>query len=145
MAAMATLSSFPSSSRFKEMNFGFYSSSELDSEVQGKGFVRFRRKGFASKKMTKRVFCKLEDGGDRPSNSSNDEPPESLFMKELRKRGISPTSVLEERNRSTIEEEIMEDGGESFSSKKNAVATDSDKSLTNQREESMALNSEGLE
>lgn len=73
------------------------------------------------------------------------EPPESLFMKELRRRGITPTSLLEESNRSTIEEEITEDGVDRLYSKRNAVATGSDKSLTNQREQSMALNSEGLE
>lgn len=66
-------------------------------------------------------------------------------MKELRRRGISPTSLLEESNRSTVEEEIIEDGADRLFSKRNAVATDSDKSLTNQREQSMALNSEGLE
>ncbi|XP_021776172.1 uncharacterized protein LOC110739997 [Chenopodium quinoa] len=125
-----TISSFPSSSRF-----------ELDSGVQRIGITRLKRRGFRSS----RVFSKLQDGDDRPSNSSNNEPPESLFMKELRRRGITPTSLLEESNRSKIEEEITEDGSDRLYSKRNAVATDSDKSLTNQREQSMALNSEGLE
>lgn len=66
-------------------------------------------------------------------------------MKELRRRGITPTSLLEESNRNNIEEEIIEDGGDRMFSKRNAVATGSDKSMTNQREQSMALNSEGLE
>ncbi|XP_021717152.1 uncharacterized protein LOC110685006 [Chenopodium quinoa] len=129
-----TISSFPSSSRF-----------ELDSEVQRKGIIRLKRRGFAARNLVNRVFSKLQDGDDRPSNSSNNEPPESLFMKELRRRGITPTSLLEESNRSKIEEEITEDGSDRLYSKRNAVATDSDKSLTNQREQSMALNSEGLE
>ena len=65
-------------------------------------------------------------------------------MKELRRRGISPTSLLEESDRSTIEEELTKEADRSYS-KRNAVATGADKSLTNQREQSMALNSEGLE
>ncbi|KNA09346.1 hypothetical protein SOVF_154440 [Spinacia oleracea] len=143
MVAMASLqmmkpafSSFPSSSRV----------TEFDSDVHRNGILRFRRRGIASRKLMNRVFCKLQDGDDRPSNnSSSNEPPESLFMKELRRRGITPTSLLEESNRSTIEEEITEDGVDRLYSKRNAVATGSDKSLTNQREQSMALNSEGLE
>ncbi|KMT01007.1 hypothetical protein BVRB_9g222680 [Beta vulgaris subsp. vulgaris] len=132
-----TISPFLSSSK----------SMELDSRVQGNGngICGFRRRRIGTRKMMKRVFCNLQDGDDRPTNSSNNEPPESLFMKELRRRGISPTSLLEESNRSTVEEEIIEDGADRLFSKRNAVATDSDKSLTNQREQSMALNSEGLE
>lgn len=140
-----TISSFPSSSRFKESTLCFYSSSEWDSEVQRKGILRLRGRGFAARKLMHRVFCNLQDGDDRPSNSSKNEPPESLFMKELRRRGITPTSLLEESKRGTIEEEIIEDEVDRLYSKRNAVATDSDKSLTNQREQSMALNSEGLE
>lgn len=66
-------------------------------------------------------------------------------MKELRKRGMTPTSLLEESNRSYVDDEIRfkeEDGG--FSNR-NAVSTDLEKSLLNQRERSMSLNSEGLE
>jgi len=74
-----------------------------------------------------------------------EEPPESLFMKELRRRGITPTSLLEETNRSAIDEETKEQGGGNRSSKRNTVATGIDRSFANQREQSMALNSEGLE
>lgn len=78
---------------------------------------------------------------------SGEEPPESLFMKELKKRGMTPTSLLEESNRRIYsnDEDIRyreEDGG--FTNR-NFVSTDVEKSLSNQRERSMALNSEGLE
>lgn len=76
---------------------------------------------------------------------SGEEPPESLFMKELKRRGITPTSLLDESWTASINDEIRyneEDG--SFSTRK-TVSTDLDKSLFNQREQSMALNSEGLE
>lgn len=76
---------------------------------------------------------------------SGEEPPESLFMKELRRRGMSPTSLLEEAERTEHginDERGKEDRG--FSSR-NAVSTEVEKSLANQRERSMQLNSEGLE
>ncbi|CAL5434197.1 unnamed protein product [Camellia sinensis] len=76
----------------------------------------------------------------------SEEPTESLFMKELKKRGMNPTSLLEESNRSIYGDEgikfMEEEGG---SSKRNAVSTDYEKSLSNQRERSIALNSEGFE
>lgn len=59
---------------------------------------------------------------------------------------MTPTSLLEERNRSTDGDDQMkfkeEDGN--FSSR-NAARTYSEQNLFNQREQSMALNSEGLE
>lgn len=58
---------------------------------------------------------------------------------------MTPTSLLEESNRSYVDDDIRikdEDGG--FSNR-NAVSTDLEKSLLNQRDRSMALNSEGLE
>ncbi|KAM7474776.1 hypothetical protein LguiB_022019 [Lonicera macranthoides] len=77
---------------------------------------------------------------------SGEEPPESLFTKELKRRGINSSSLLEETNSSISgDEEIRykeEDGG--FTNR-NAVSTDVEKGLSNQRERSMALNSEGLE
>ncbi|XP_043713843.1 uncharacterized protein LOC122662312 isoform X2 [Telopea speciosissima] len=91
-----------------------------------------------------RVCCRLQDG---ESESNSDEPPESLFMKELRRRGMTPTSLLEDSNRSSygLDEEIkLEEDSRGFS-KRNAVLPDFEKSLSNQRERSMALNSEGLE
>ncbi|CAB4321074.1 unnamed protein product [Prunus armeniaca] len=74
-----------------------------------------------------------------------EEPPESLFMKELRRRGMTPTSLLEEKERieyGANDEMGKEDRG--FSTR-NAVSTEIEKSLANQRERSMQLNSEGLE
>lgn len=126
------LSAFPTS-RFRE------SFSEFDSQGNKKGILRLKN-GHGNGKMY-RVCCKLQDGDSQ--RNSGDEPPESLFMKELRRRGITPTSLLEESNRSTFDEEIKEKGGDSSFSQRNTVATD--KSFTNQREQSMALNSEGLE
>lgn len=76
---------------------------------------------------------------------TGEEPTESLFMKELKRRGMTPTSLLEE-SWSTLKDENItykeEDGG--FSNR-NAVSTDLEKSLLNQRERSISLNSEGLE
>ncbi|KAK1275647.1 hypothetical protein QJS04_geneDACA015940 [Acorus gramineus] len=73
--------------------------------------------------------CQLKEGGGE-GQSNGDEPPESLFMKELKRRGMTPTSLLEEttERRNGV-----------------GVSEDVEKGLANQRERSMALNSEGLE
>ncbi|XP_019422814.1 PREDICTED: uncharacterized protein LOC109332322 isoform X3 [Lupinus angustifolius] len=74
---------------------------------------------------------KLYCGPQHTKNQNNEEePPESLFMKELKRRGMTPTSVLEEERRFP---------------NRNSVQTNIERSLDNQRERSMALNSEGLE
>lgn len=60
---------------------------------------------------------------------------------------MTPTSLLEDSNRGSygVEDEIkLEEVGRGFS-KRNVVSTEFDQSLSNQRERSMALNSEGLE
>ncbi|KAL7591911.1 uncharacterized protein LOC111904241 [Lactuca sativa] len=91
-----------------------------------------------------RISCRIQDADDN-TKTNGEEPPESLFMKELKRRGITPTSLLDESWTASINDEIRyneEDG--SFSTRK-TVSTDLDKSLFNQREQSMALNSEGLE
>lgn len=78
---------------------------------------------------------------------SGEEPPESLFMKELKRRGMTPTSLLEDYKQSNngLDEEIfVNEEDRSFSNRK-AVSTDVERGLENQRERSMALNSEGLE
>ncbi|XP_078442522.1 tubulin alpha-6 chain [Wolffia australiana] len=70
------------------------------------------------------------------------EPPESLFMKELKRRGMTPTSLLEDSaaGRSPYQEE------KDLVKKKGIVSSaELENSLSNQRERSMALNSEGLE
>ncbi|KAL5790352.1 hypothetical protein ACOSQ2_005240 [Xanthoceras sorbifolium] len=97
----------------------------------------FRRKNF-------RVCSSVQEGDNQ---STGEEPPESLFMKELRRRGMNPTSLLEDTNRTdygTDEETKLREEEGGFS-KRNAVSTELDRNLSNQRERSMALNSEGLE
>ncbi|PRQ22233.1 hypothetical protein RchiOBHm_Chr6g0248001 [Rosa chinensis] len=74
-----------------------------------------------------------------------EEPPESLFMKELRRRGMSPTSLLEEAERTERGINDERGKGDRGFSNRNAVSTEVEKSLANQRERSMQLNSEGLE
>ncbi|KAL2537279.1 hypothetical protein Fot_18670 [Forsythia ovata] len=109
--------------------------SEFNSRLRYSRIVLHNRKA--------RVSCKIQESENQ---SNGEEPPESLFMKELRRRGMTPTSLLEEKNRSIEGDDQMkfkeEDGG---FSRRNAVRTDSEKNLFNQREQSMALNSEGLE
>lgn len=77
-----------------------------------------------------------------------EEAAESLFSKELKRRGMTPDSLREERNISAGGgEEVKfreEDGGWGYS-RRNGVTTDAETNLSGQREKSMALNSEGLE
>lgn len=66
-------------------------------------------------------------------------------MKELKKRGLTPTSLLEDSNSNDFGlGGEMTGEGRDFSSR-SAVSTEVNKSLSNQRERSMQLNSEGLE
>ncbi|KAF6142165.1 hypothetical protein GIB67_037083 [Kingdonia uniflora] len=78
-----------------------------------------------------------------------EEPAESLFMKELKKRGMTPTSILEESNKGKsmyeLDQEMDLNEDDRGFSKKKVVPTDFEKAPSNQREISMALNSEGLE
>ncbi|XWS39843.1 hypothetical protein CRYUN_Cryun18bG0089400 [Craigia yunnanensis] len=91
-----------------------------------------------------RIYCAIQEGDN---NSNGEEPPESLFMKELKRRGMTPTSLLEDVKKTNygLDEELkVEEEAGSFS-KRNAVSTEFEKSLSNQRERSMKLNSEGFE
>ncbi|XP_050209010.1 uncharacterized protein LOC126659717 [Mercurialis annua] len=93
------------------------------------------------------VCCSVQDGD---SQTNGEEAPESLFMKELKRRGMSPTSLLEESDRGGgygLEDKIKmgEEEEDLGFFKRKAVSTGFDKSLSNQRDISMALNSEGLE
>ncbi|KAE8663763.1 Pyruvate kinase family protein isoform 1 [Hibiscus syriacus] len=81
-----------------------------------------------------RICCATQEG---------EESPESLFMKELKRRGMTPASLLEDGKKANYEMKIGEETT-SFSTT-NAVSTDYEKSLSNQRQRSMDLNSEGLE
>ncbi|KAJ7013311.1 hypothetical protein NC653_003106 [Populus alba x Populus x berolinensis] len=100
---------------------------------------------YYEKQQKFKVFCSVREEDNNKRNG--EEPPESLFMKELKRRGMTPTSLLEETNRGNygVEDE-MKIGEEDWGfSKRNSVSTEIDKGLSNQREKSMALNSEGLE
>ncbi|KAH7834428.1 hypothetical protein Vadar_015906 [Vaccinium darrowii] len=119
-------------------------SSEFKSHVRHRRLLSFQS-NLSSKVLvfrSHRISCKVQEGDNK---TNGEEPPESLFMKELRKRGMTPTSLLEETNRSVYDEEIKLKEEEGEYSKRNALSTDYEKSLSNQRERSMALNSEGLE
>eukprot|EP01018_Ginkgo_biloba_P002181 Gb_39920 [translate_table: standard] len=95
------------------------------------------------------VYCQRTDGdGDK----SGEEPPETLFMKELKRRGMTPASLLEDSDRSPYgqggtETKTREEGSEGFTNR-NDIGTFTgfdDRRQANQRARSMALNSEGLE
>ena len=59
---------------------------------------------------------------------------------------MNPTSLLEESKKGVYaDDEIKLKEEEGGHSKRNALTTDYEKSLSDQRERSMALNSEGLE
>ncbi|KAL1192593.1 hypothetical protein V5N11_008664 [Cardamine amara subsp. amara] len=77
------------------------------------------------------------------NHSKGEEPPESLFMKELKRRGMTPTSLLQDYE---VDQEEIKSGKETGNSSKTTATTPAfDQSLLNQRERSLALNSEGLE
>lgn len=120
--------------------------SELDSRNSGRKNIGSRSKKLSLRILIRRrlsVSCNVKDGDNQ---SNGEEPAESLFMKELKRRGMSPASLLEEKTKSGyVGQETTsreEDGG---FSRANAVSTNPERNLTNQREKSMALNSEGLE
>ncbi|KHN23180.1 hypothetical protein glysoja_044496 [Glycine soja] len=81
------------------------------------------------------------------SKKNSEEPPESLFMKELKRRGMTPTSLLDDYKQSDygLDEEVYVNEEDRGFPKRKAVSTNVERSLDNQRERSMALNSEGLE
>lgn len=100
---------------------------------------------YSGRQQKVKVFCSVQEEDNNQRNG--EEPTESLFMKELKRRGMTPTSLLEETNRGNygVEDE-MKIGEEDWGfSKRNSVSTEIDKGLSDQRERSMALNSEGLE
>lgn len=69
-----------------------------------------------------------------------EEPPESLFMKELKRRGMTPGSLLEK----DIAE--AEEGTDSKAGSTGPTSgLEFEKGISDQRKRSMALNSEGLE
>ncbi|KAJ6310373.1 hypothetical protein OIU76_015161 [Salix suchowensis] len=102
-------------------------------------------KRYSERQQMVKVFCSVQEEDNNQRNG--EEPTESLFMKELKRRGMNPTSLLEETNRGNygVEDEMKIGEEDRGFSKRNSVSTELDKSLSNQREKSMALNSEGLE
>lgn len=68
-------------------------------------------------------------------------------MKELKRRGMTPTSLLDDYKQSDygLDEEVYVNEEDRGFPKRKAVSTNVERSLDNQRERSMALNSEGLE
>ncbi|KAH7575438.1 hypothetical protein JRO89_XS02G0112200 [Xanthoceras sorbifolium] len=109
--------------------------------------VSISQSNFPGKSDSGKVILKSRGYKSSRKSSPGEEPPESLFMKELRRRGMNPTSLLEDTNRTdygTDEETKLREEEGGFS-KRNAVSTELDRNLSNQRERSMALNSEGLE
>ncbi|KAJ6716457.1 F2J10.10 PROTEIN [Salix koriyanagi] len=102
-------------------------------------------KRYSERQQMVKVFCSVQEEDNNQRNG--EEPTESLFMKELKRRGMNPTSLLEETNRGNygVEDEMKIGEEDRGFSKRNSVSTELDKSLSNQRERSMALNSEGLE
>ncbi|KAM5549805.1 hypothetical protein ABKV19_000962 [Rosa sericea] len=111
------------------------------SEIQSRNNSIIRFSGYYLRRRLK-VCCKAQESDNK---SNGEEPPESLFMKELRKRGMSPTSLLEEAERTEHGINDERGKGDRGFSNRNAVSTEVEKSLANQRERSMQLNSEGLE
>ncbi|KAG6576903.1 hypothetical protein SDJN03_24477, partial [Cucurbita argyrosperma subsp. sororia] len=146
MAVLQILKSTVSPPSISQPKFGSQSSrffSELDSTRRFTllhGRRRSLRYGCVRRRLSFR--CAAQDS-DKESNG--EEPPESLFMKELKKRGITPTSLLEDTSNTDFGLGGEMKGENRDFSRRSAVSTEVDKSLSNQRERSMQLNSEGLE
>ncbi|CAK8573802.1 unnamed protein product [Lathyrus sativus] len=109
-------------------------------------FFHKRMQNFnTSKSSTSFRVC--SSSKDTQNQNNGEEPPESLFMKELKRRGMNPTSLLEDYkqpNYGLDEEAFVNEEDKSFPKRK-TVSTNIERGLENQRERSMALNSEGLE
>ncbi|MCO5557145.1 hypothetical protein L7F22_010702 [Adiantum nelumboides] len=87
---------------------------------------------FSARRLWRQSLIIMQSSGH---GSPGEEPPESLFMKELKRRGLSKRSE-EDESRSGLGTETKVDTGEV----KSGPQTNSQ-----QRKQSMALNSEGLE
>ncbi|XP_072972103.1 uncharacterized protein [Typha angustifolia] len=83
------------------------------------------------------VRCRLQESGGGEYNG--EEPTESLFMKELRRRGMAPTSLLEE------EVEAKEEIDERRNKRSGMASVEYEQRISSQREKSTALNIEGIE
>jgi hypothetical protein len=85
------------------------------------------------------VRCRAGGGEE---DGEGKESPESLFARELQRRGMAPGSAP-----STAGEKQAEEGGAEAGRKQRGVAAaaEFERAADGQRERSMALNSEGLE
>ncbi|GER42127.1 SPFH/Band 7/PHB domain-containingmembrane-associated protein family [Striga asiatica] len=141
MACLQLLKSTPSDNQAK---FRCLCSS-FSSMASRKRSARLQNSGMIAGCRRFRISCEADD---RKKQSNGEEPPESLFMRELRRRGMTPTSLLEEKSRGIERDEeikFREGDGDSSYSSRNGVANDAEANISGQREKSMALNSEGLE
>ncbi|GMJ12870.1 hypothetical protein like AT1G50020 [Hibiscus trionum] len=137
MASLQILNPVFSSISISQSNFP----GKSDSRKKVLNFNRCRSFRFLHSQRS-RICCATPEGDNK---SNGEEPTESLFMKELKRRGMTPNSLLEDTKKPRLDEK-MEVGEEVGSvSKRNVVSTEFEKSLSNQRERSMELNSEGLE
>lgn len=91
----------------------------------------------------RRVRCRAAggDGAEGKGKEEEEEAPESLFARELRRRGMAPGAA-------PAEAKEAEEGGGAEAGRKRGVAAaafERGAAADGQRERSMALNSEGLE
>eukprot|EP00250_Pteridium_aquilinum_P005753 c15805_g1_i1 orf=229-768(-) len=99
-----------------------------------------------SRRTWKQAFVVIQSS--LPDNPG-EEPPETLFMKELKRRGLSQ-AAKDDESRSGLGTETKVDTNEVNSALKEAQARNSiplfdERRQSDQRKQSMALNSEGLE
>ncbi|KAF8694485.1 hypothetical protein HU200_038230 [Digitaria exilis] len=98
-----------------------------------------RRPGARGRAVRLRVACRA-GGGDGAEGKEEEEAPESLFARELRRRGMAPGAA-------PAEAKEAEEGGAEAGRKRGVAAAEFERGAAadGQRERSMALNSEGLE
>ncbi|KAJ7558517.1 hypothetical protein O6H91_04G053300 [Diphasiastrum complanatum] len=133
----------------------------LRRSLDGSGGTRLWRSKSGGQRMQPQrnprlVFVRF--GGDFQDGSSGEEPPETLFMRELKRRGMSPSTRSEDKDSASSTEtatlEGTNEGGADASDTqlrsggftiKSAPLWTDERDTRNQRERSMALNSEGLD
>ncbi|QHO37627.1 Tubulin alpha-6 chain, putative [Arachis hypogaea] len=72
-----------------------------------------------------------------------EKPPESLFMKELKRMGMTPTSLLEDykQGNSGVDEEVVVNEQDKGLLRKNVVSTDVERRLENSHNRCILFNS----
>lgn len=93
-------------------------------------------------RMRLRVRCRAGGDGGKKKEEGEAEAPESLFARELRRRGMAPGAAAP-----TGASKEAEEGAPEAGAKRGVAATEFERGAAadGQRERSMALNSEGLE